>query len=168
MHNLFRLSSLASLEGFYYKPRIRPRAARPTARAHRHDRLPVRRGETAGCRPASTTKARAAAAEYRDIFGAGNFYVELMDHGLGIERRVRADLLKIARDLGLPLLATNDLHYTYPKDAEAHEVLLCVQTGKTMADPNRFKFDAATSTSRAGRDARAVGASCPRPATTPC
>ena len=87
-------------------------------------------------------KARAAAADYRDIFGPGNFYGELMDHGIDIERRTRADLLKIAKELDLPLVATNDLHYTYPEDAEAHEVLLCVQTGKTLADPNRFKFDA--------------------------
>ncbi|MGH3744107.1 MAG: DNA polymerase III subunit alpha, partial [Mycobacteriales bacterium] len=87
-------------------------------------------------------KAVAAAADYRDIFGAGNFYCELMDHGLGIERRVREDLLRLARDLDLPLVATNDLHYTAPDDARAHEVLLCVQSGKTLADPGRFKFDA--------------------------
>ncbi len=65
-----------------------------------------------------------------------------MDHDLEIERRTREDLLRIARALDLPLLATNDLHYTHAADAQAHEVLLCVQTGKTLADPNRFKFDA--------------------------
>ena len=65
-----------------------------------------------------------------------------MDHGLGIETRVHADLLRLADDLSIPPIATNDLHYTFAKDAEAHEVLLCVQSGKTMADPNRFKFDA--------------------------
>ena len=65
-----------------------------------------------------------------------------MDHGLEIERRTRDDLLQIAKDLDLPLLATNDLHYTHAADAEAHEVLLCVQTGKTLADPKRFRFDA--------------------------
>ena len=64
-----------------------------------------------------------------------------MDHGLDIERRTRADLLRLAGELDLPLLATNDLHYTSPGDAEAHEVLLCVQTGKTLADPSRFRFD---------------------------
>ena len=65
-----------------------------------------------------------------------------MDHGLDIETRVRDGLLRLGRDLGLPMIATNDLHYTKPGDADAHEVLLCVQSGKTMADPNRFKFDA--------------------------
>ena len=64
-----------------------------------------------------------------------------MDHGLDVEQRVIEDLLRLGRDLDLPLLATNDLHYTHAEDADAHEVLLCVQSGKTMADPKRFKFD---------------------------
>ncbi len=95
-----------------------------------------------GCGSASTTRRVEAAAEFRDIFGAENFYCELMDHGLGIERQVQQDLLRLARDLGLPLLATNDLHYTRAEDAKAHAALLCVQSGSTLADPNRFKFDA--------------------------
>ncbi len=65
-----------------------------------------------------------------------------MDHGLGIERRVHADLVRLAGEVKIPLIATNDLHYTFAEDAQSHEVLLCVQSGKTMADPNRFKFDA--------------------------
>jgi DNA polymerase III subunit alpha len=142
MHNLFRLSSLASLEGFYYKPRL--------------DReLLEQYGKgiigTTGCPSGEVNRllqqgrydaAKQAASDYRDIFGTENFYCELMDHGIEIERRTRADLLRLAAELNLPLLATNDLHYTYPSDAEAHEVLLCVQTGKTLADPGRFKFDA--------------------------
>jgi DNA polymerase-3 subunit alpha len=141
MHNLFRLSSLAWLEGYYYKPRM--------------DReLLERYGKgiiaTTGCPSGEVNRllqqgryadARHAAADYRDIFGEGNFYCELMDHGLGIERQNREDLVRLARDLRLPFVATNDLHYTYAGDAQAHEVLLCVQTGKTMADPGRFKFD---------------------------
>ena len=87
-------------------------------------------------------KALASAAEFRDIFGAGNYFVELMDHGLGIETRVRGDLLRLAKDLQLPMVATNDLHYTDAADADTHEALLCVQSGKTLDDPNRFKFDA--------------------------
>jgi DNA polymerase-3 subunit alpha len=86
--------------------------------------------------------AKRSAGEYRDIFGAQNFYCELMDHGIPIERRVQKDLIRLARDLDLPFVATNDLHYTNAEDAKAHEVLLCVQSGKTMADPNRFKLDA--------------------------
>src|ERR671932_715527 len=80
--------------------------------------------------------------ELLSTFGAENFYCELMDHGLGIERRVQKDLVRLASDLGLPLLATNDLHYTRAEDAQAHAVLLCVQSGSTLADPKRFKFDA--------------------------
>ncbi len=141
MHNLFRLSSLASLEGQYYKPRL--------------DReLLERYGTgligTTGCPSGEVNRllqrgaydqARTAAADYQDIFGRENFFCELMDHGVDIERRHRDDLLRIAKDLTLPLLATNDLHYTYATDAKAHEVLLCVQTGKTMADENRFAFN---------------------------
>src|SRR4051794_29382106 len=142
MHNLFRMASIASLEGHFYKPRI--------------DReLLTTYGDgliaTTGCpsgevqtklRLGQYEAAREAAADFRDIFGAENFYCELMDHGLGIERRVQKDLLRLARELNLPLVATNDLHYTRPEDAQAHAVLLCVQSGSTLADPKRFKFDA--------------------------
>ena len=142
MHNLFRMASLASLEGHFYKPRM--------------DReLLTTYGDgliaTTGCpsgevqtklRLGQYEAAREAAADFRDIFGAENFFCELMDHGLGIERRVQQDLLRLARDLGLPLVATNDLHYTRAEDAQAHAVLLCVQSGSTLADPKRFKFDA--------------------------
>ena len=64
-----------------------------------------------------------------------------MHHDIEVENRVKADLLKLSKDLNIPLLATNDLHYTYKEDAQAHEVLLCVQSGSTIADPKRFKFD---------------------------
>ncbi|MEN3356915.1 MAG: polymerase subunit alpha, partial [Mycobacteriales bacterium] len=141
MHNLFRLASRASMEGFYYKPRI----DRELLEMYGKGLI-----GTTGCpggevqtrlRIGDYAAARQAAADMRDLLGPENYYLELMDHGLGVETRVRDDLLKLARDLGLPLLATNDLHYTYPTDADAHGVLLCVQSGKTMADPNRFKFE---------------------------
>jgi DNA polymerase-3 subunit alpha len=86
-------------------------------------------------------EARAAAAAYRDIFGAENYFVEIMDHGIEIEKRVKDDLLKLAKELGLPLLATNDLHYTYRDDAKHHAALLCINSGSTLSDPKRFKFD---------------------------
>src|SRR5260370_1942418 len=86
-------------------------------------------------------KALEAAAAYRDIFGAGNFFLELMDHGLGIERSVRTGLLDIAKRLDLRPLATNDSHYVTKDHAESHEVLLRVGTGKTLDDPNRFTFN---------------------------
>jgi DNA polymerase-3 subunit alpha len=141
MHNLFRLSSRSSIEGFFYKPR----ADRELLAQYAGGLI-----ATTGCpsgeiqtwlRIGDYAKARASAAEFRDIFGAGNFYLELMDHGLDIQKRVHDDLLRLGRDLGLPMIATNDLHYTHADDADAHEVLLCVQSGKTMADPKRFKLD---------------------------
>ena len=77
----------------------------------------------------------------KDIFGAENYFLELMDHSIDIEKRVFADLLRLGKDLNLPPLATNDLHYTFHNDAAAHEVLLCIQSGSTLADPKRFKFE---------------------------
>ncbi len=142
MHRLFRLSSLASLEGYYYKPRM----DKELMSEHVKDMI-----GTTGCpsgeiqtylRMGNYAAAKRSAGEFRDIFGAENFYCELMDHGIPIERRAQKDLIRLAREMGIPFLASNDLHYTSPEDAKAHEVLLCVQSGKTMADPQRFKFDA--------------------------
>ena len=142
MHALFRLSSLASLEGYYYKPRV----DKELLAEHAVDMI-----GTTGCpsgeiqtylRMGEYEKAKRSAGEFRDIFGADNFYCELMDHGLEIERRPQQDLIRLAKEMGIAFIATNDLHYVDEADAKAHEVLLCVQSGKTMADPNRFKFDA--------------------------
>ena len=142
MHRLFRISSLASLEGYYYKPR----ADKELLAEHAKDMI-----GTTGCpsgeiqtylRMGNYEAAKRSAGEFRDIFGRENFYCELMDHGIPIERRAQKDLIRLARELDIPFIATNDLHYTSPEDAKAHEVLLCVQSGKTMADPQRFKFDA--------------------------
>ncbi len=142
MHALFRMSSLASLEGYYYKPRM----DKELLAEHAKDIV-----ATTGCpsgeiqtylRMGEYEKAKRAAGEFRDIFGKENFFCELMDHGIEIERRAQKDLIRLAKDMDIPFLATNDLHYTHAEDARAHEVLLCVQSGKTMADPGRFKFDA--------------------------
>ena len=142
MHNLFRLSSRSSLEGFFYKPR-----ADRELLAEYADGLIGTTGCPSGeiqtwLRIGDYEQARASAAEFRDLFGKDNYFLELMDHGLPIETTVRDGLLRLAKDLDLPLVATNDLHYTEAEDADAHEALLCVQSGKTLADPNRFKFDA--------------------------
>jgi DNA polymerase-3 subunit alpha len=142
MHNLFRLSSKASIEGYYFKPRM-----------DRELLCTYGKGiiATTGC-PSSEIQTRLrlgqydealkAASDFRDIFGADNFFCEIMDHGLGIERRVMTELLRMAKELNLPLVATNDLHYTHAHDATSHAALLCVQSGSTLDDPNRFKFDA--------------------------
>ena len=141
MHNLFRLSSMSSLEGFFYKPR----ADRELLNRYAKGLI-----ATTGCpsgevqtylRLGQYQEALASAAEFRDIFGAENFYVELMDHGLEIENRVRDGLLRIAKDLSLPLVATNDSHYVRAEDAEDHDTLLCVSSGSNKDTPNRFKFN---------------------------
>ncbi|MFC4224592.1 DNA polymerase III subunit alpha [Lysinibacter cavernae] len=142
MHNLFRLSSRSSIEGYYFKPRMDREILSQYAQG-----LIATTGCPSGevqtrLRLGQYNEAREAAADFRDIFGAENFYCEIMDHGIDIERRVMSDLIKLAKDLGLPLVATNDLHYTHAADAESHAALLCVQSGSRLDDPNRFKFDA--------------------------
>ncbi|WP_131104189.1 DNA polymerase III subunit alpha [Ornithinimicrobium sufpigmenti] len=141
MHNLFRLASLASLEGYYFKPRM----DRELLETYGQGLI-----ATTGCpsgeiqtrlRMGQWDEAVRYASDMKDIFGQGNYYLELMDHGIDIERVVRQDLLKLAKELSLPLLATNDLHYTRREDAGAHGALLCVSTGSQLSDPNRFKFD---------------------------
>ncbi len=142
MHNLFRMSSLASLEGYLYKPRM----DRDLLQTYGQGLI-----ATTGCpsgevqtklRLGLYQEAKQAASDFRDIFGAENFFCELMDHGLDIERAIQGDLIKLAKELGLPMVATNDLHYTHAEDSASHAALLCVQSGSTMADPKRFKFDA--------------------------
>jgi DNA polymerase-3 subunit alpha len=141
MSNLFKLSSLASLEGYYYKPRMdrellqqySPGLIATTGCPGGEIQTRLRMGDYAG--------AKKAAGDYQDIFGKENYFLELMEHGIDIERRTRTDLLKLAKDLDIPLLATNDLHYTYKKDEQAHAALLCIQSGSTLADPKRFKFE---------------------------
>ncbi|MCT9001134.1 DNA polymerase III subunit alpha [Microbacterium sp. PMIC_1C1B] len=141
MHNLFRLSSKASLEGYYFKPRM-DRELLQTYSAGLIATTGCPSGEIqTRLRLGQYDAARAAAAEFQDIFGKDNYFAEIMDHGLEIERRVTGDLLKIAKDLSIPLVGTNDLHYTHQHDATSHAALLCVQSGSTLDDPNRFKFD---------------------------
>ncbi|WP_369823157.1 DNA polymerase III subunit alpha [Agromyces sp. CF514] len=142
MHNLFRLSSRASIEGYYFKPRM----DRELLSTYSSGLI-----ATTGCpsgevqtrlRLGQYDEALRAASDYRDIFGKENYFAEIMDHGLGIERRIMSDLIRLSKELDLPLVATNDLHYTHAHDAKSHAALLCVQSGSTLDDPNRFKFDA--------------------------
>ncbi len=141
MHNLFRLSSRSSLEGHFYKPR----ADRELLNEY-HDGLIATTGCPSGevqtyLRLGLFDKAVASAAEFQSIFGRQNFYVELMDHGLSIETRVRGDLLRLAKKIGAPLVATNDLHYVHAEDAKSQDILLCVSSGSRLNSPDRFKFD---------------------------
>ncbi|BBY97218.1 DNA polymerase III subunit alpha [Mycolicibacterium fallax] len=142
LRNLFKLSSLASFEGQLGKW---PRMDAEIIAEHAEGII-----ATTGCpsgevqtrlRLGHDQQALEAAAKWREIFGPDNFFLELMDHGLSIERRVREGLLDIGRKLGIPPLATNDCHYVTRDASQNHEALLCIQTGKTLSDPTRFKFD---------------------------
>lgn len=142
LRNLFKLSSRASFEGQLGKW---PRMDAEIIAEHAAGII-----ATTGCpsgevqtrlRLGQDAEALESAAKWRDIFGTENYFLELMDHGLSIERRVRDGLLELGRKLGIPALATNDCHYVTRDAAHNHEALLCVQTGKTLSDPTRFKFD---------------------------
>src|SRR5690348_10874983 len=142
LRNLFKLSSLASFEGQLGK------WSRMDAEIIAENAEGII--ATTGCpsgevqtrlRLGHEREALEAAAKWREIFGPDNFFLELMDHGLDIEHRVREGLLEIGRKLGIPPLATNDCHYVTREASRNHEALLCVQTGKTLSDPTRFKFD---------------------------
>ncbi|WP_129339214.1 DNA polymerase III subunit alpha [Cellulomonas endophytica] len=162
MHNLFRMSSLASLEGQMGKW---PRMDRDLLQTYSDGLI-----ATTGC-PSGEVQTRLrlgqwdeavrAAGELQDVFGKENLYVELMDHGLDIERRVVKDLRRLADAIGAPVVATNDLHYTKHEDSVAHEVLLCVQSGSTLADPDRFKFDADQFYLKSAAEMRRVWAEVP-------
>ncbi|PYE15820.1 DNA polymerase-3 subunit alpha [Williamsia limnetica] len=142
LKNLFKLSSLASIEGQLGKW---SRMDAEIIATHAEGII-----ATTGCpsgevqtrlRLGHDQEALEAAAKWQDIFGKENFFLELMEHGLEIESRVREGLLEIGRKLGIPPLVTNDCHYVTKGHAASHEALLCVQTGKTLSDPTRFKFD---------------------------
>jgi DNA polymerase-3 subunit alpha len=142
LKNLFRLNSRASMEGQLGKY---PRMDFDIIAEHAEGIM-----GTTGC-PSGTVQTRLrlgqfdealkSAAKYQEALGKDNYFLEIMDHGLSIEKRVRDGLLEIGQKLGIPPLVTNDSHYTYEAQSAAHDVLLCVQTGSNVADPNRFRFD---------------------------
>ncbi len=138
--NLMQLVSTGYLDGFYYKPRV------DHDLLSRHSKGLIAlsaclRGEVADALLAGKTEqARTNAYRLRDIFGKGNFFLEVQDQGLEAEVGVNRGLVSLSRETGIPLVATNDCHYLTRSDAHAQEVLLCIQTGKTMSDPHRMKF----------------------------
>lgn len=141
MHNLFSMSSASYIEGFYHKPRI----DLDLLSSHHAGII-----ATSGCvsgeiqtkiRLGDYEGAKLAAATLRDVVGKENFFIEIMDHQLPIERRGIKDLLRLAKELNLPLVLTNDLHYTHAHHATSHAALLCVQSAATLLEEKRFKFD---------------------------
>ncbi|WIK65227.1 DNA polymerase III subunit alpha [Gleimia hominis] len=155
MHNLFRMGSLASLEGQMGKwPRI------DMELLERYSKGLI---AFTGC-PSSEVQTRlrlgqwdeavAATGRLKDIFGKDNLYVELMDHGIEIERRTKADLLKLSKHMGLPPVVTNDAHYVRKEDRDIQDALLCINSGSTLNDPDRFRFDGSGYYIRSSEDMR--------------
>ncbi len=139
--NLINLVSTAFLEGFYYKPRIDKEllaehsegliALSACLKGDVNEKLLGERYD----------EARRVAYTYQDIFGKGNFFLEIQDHGLEEDKRVLPLIVRLSSETGIPLVATNDTHYLRREDARSHEIMLCIQTGKTMSDPNRMHWD---------------------------
>ncbi|MGZ8786330.1 MAG: DNA polymerase III subunit alpha, partial [Acidimicrobiia bacterium] len=166
--NLIKLVSRSYLEGYYYKPRMDlellaehsegmiagsgclggpvAQLLAPDASSEEGNQGQIRDFDAA----------LRTAALYQDIFGRDNFFIELQDHGLEPQQRILPDLVAIAKQLNAPLLATNDSHYTYQDEAEAHDVLLCIQTGSTIDEPNRFKFNGREFYLKSSREMRAL------------
>ncbi|WP_093887087.1 DNA polymerase III subunit alpha [Streptosporangium canum] len=158
--NLMKLSSRAYTEGFVRKW---ARMDAETLAEHSEGLM-----ATTGCpsgevqtrlRLGQYDEALAAAARFQELFGRDNYYLEIMDHGLDIERRVRDGLTRISKELNIPPLVTNDSHYTYESDATSHDALLCIQTGKQLADPDRFRFDGSGYYIKTADEMRAVDSS---------
>jgi DNA polymerase-3 subunit alpha len=138
--NLVALTTAASLEGFYYKPRV----DRDLLRRHSEGLIAL-----SGCLKGSIPQAllrgkekdaEQAAVEYGEIFGEGNFYLELQSNGIEEQKQANRELVALGRKIGLPVVATNDCHYLRREDAPSHDALLCIQTGKTLQDPNRMRL----------------------------
>jgi len=138
--NLVKITSEASLHGFYYKPRV----SKTFLADHAKGLIAL-----SGCLKGEVAEllteekydaARNAASTYADIFGKQNFYLEIQDQGLEMEHRIHPGLFRLQKDLGIPLVATNDSHYLCEDDAHAQDVMVCIQTGKSIQDPNRMKF----------------------------
>jgi DNA polymerase-3 subunit alpha len=139
-HNLIKLVSAGFLDGFYYKPRV----DHELLAKHSKGLIALSaclRGEVAeGIMNDSIDKARASAYRLQDIFGKGNFFLEVQDQGLEQDIKVNRGMVTLSRETGIPLVATNDAHYLTKSDAHAQEVLMCIQTGKTMSDEQRMRF----------------------------
>jgi DNA polymerase-3 subunit alpha len=160
-HNLIRISSLAFLDGFYYHPRS------DWELLERHHEGVI---ATSGCLGGLVCQrllagdragAREAAARFRDIFGPEHFFIEIQDHGLAEDRIVNPELVGLAREIGAPLLATNDSHYTHAGDAEAHDALLCVQTGAKIHETDRLRFGSEEFYLKTAAEMRALFAELP-------
>jgi DNA polymerase-3 subunit alpha len=139
-HNLIKLVSSGFLEGFYYRPRIDYELLAKHSKGLIALSACLRGAVTEAVVDEKYDQARENAYRLRDVFGKGNFFIEIQDQGLEIEQGVNRELVRLSKETGIPLVATNDCHYLHDTDAHAQEVLLCIQTGKTMSDTHRMKF----------------------------
>ena len=139
--NLMKIVSKGFVDGFYYKPRVDYELL-----SQYHEGLICLSACLAGevqrdLERGLYQEAKKAALHYQEIFGEGNFFLELQDHGIPAQRLVNQGLMRMSRELSIPLVATNDAHYIYAEDAKAHDILLCIQTGKKVTDENRLKYE---------------------------
>ena len=139
--NLMKIVSLGFVEGYYYRPRVDKELLRQY-----HDGIIALSACLAGEVPRYLTRglyeeARQTALEYQEIFGKDNYFLELQDHGIPDQKLVNQQLLRMSEELDIPLVATNDVHYTYEDDVAAHDILLCIQTGKKLTDENRMRYE---------------------------
>ena len=159
--NLVKLSSLSFLEGFYYKPRVDKEILAKysegligmSACLHGEIADHILKGRIA--------EARQSADDYRRIFGEGNFYLEIMENGLPEQKKANQGLIELGREIGIPLVATNDCHYLNREDSEAHDILLCIQTGKTVEDSDRMKLGTDQFYFRSPDEMKTLFAYCP-------
>ena len=140
-HNLIKIVSRGFTEGFYYKPRIDKELIRQY-----HQGIIALSACLAGEVPDLISRgfyeeAKQAALEMEEVFGRGNYFLELQDHGIPMQKTVNQALLRMSKETGIELVATNDIHYTYSEDAEAHDILLCIQTGKKVTDEDRMRYE---------------------------
>ncbi|MBP5729765.1 MAG: PHP domain-containing protein, partial [Clostridia bacterium] len=143
-HNLIKIVSASFTEGFYYKPRV----DRELLRTYSRGLIAL-----SGCLKGDVAQrilagdmdgAAKTALEYRDIVGADNYYLELQSNGMEEQRVVNAGLIRLSRELGIPVVATNDVHFIEPEEAPVQDILMCIQTGKKLSDENRMKFTTGT------------------------
>ncbi|MBQ9321286.1 MAG: DNA polymerase III subunit alpha, partial [Eubacterium sp.] len=139
--NLTKIVSKGFIDGFYYKPRVDLEVLETY-----HEGIialsACLAGEVSRCLGMQLyEEAKKAALRYRDIFGEGNFFLELQDHGIPAQQLVNQQMLRLSEETGIELVATNDCHYTYADDADAHDILLCLQTGKKLSDENRLRYE---------------------------
>src|SRR5258708_1439098 len=139
--NLVRLTSKAYTEGFYYKPRIDKQLLAEHSKGLIALSACMSGVPSAMLAREKCDEAAAAALEFEEIMGKGNYFLEIQEHGLDAQQRIRKPLVELSRRTGGPLVATNDAHYLTPEDARAHDVLLCIGSGKTVTDTNRLRYD---------------------------